>query len=185
MMRFVSDYTKSFLALLGQLVRHDENIKRGLTPLTEDDDKPGSLRVTKVAVSPLSYGPASDHVLINALMHAIANARLDSVDGDPHRVRVLTAFNKCMQESVQVIDRIAPRQDGKVDMVRYLMGVFWFDLGQLLYALHRGCSLTGALSGLRHLTFGTRDFWTEAALADRQGLTERNWHPVSEDEPAS
>ena len=185
MMRFVSDYTKSFLALLGQLVRHDENIKRGLTPLTDDDDKPGALRVTKVAVSPLSYGPASDHVLINALMHAIANARLDSIDGDPQRVRVLTAFNKSVQESVQVIDRIAPRQDGKVDMVRYLMGVFWFDLGQLLYALHRGCSLTSALSGLRHLTFGTRDFWTEAALADRGGLTERNWHPVSEDEPAS
>ena len=185
MMAFVKDYTKSFLKLLRQFVRHDGNIKRGLTPLTEDDDQPGALRVTKVAVSPLSYGPASDHVLTNALMHAIANARLESVDGDPHRVRVLEAFNKYVQQSVQLIDRIAPRQDGKVDMVRYLMGVFWFDLGQLLYALDRGCSLTGALSGLRHLTFGTRDFWTEAALADREGLTERNWHPVSEDEPAS
>ena len=184
-MTLVADYTKSFLALLGQLVRHDRNIKHGLTPLTEDDDGPGAPRVSKVAVSPLSYGPASDHVLINALMHAIANARLDPVDGDPHRVRVLEAFNRSVRQSVQLIDQIAPRQDGKVDMVRYLMGVFWLDLGQLLYALHRGRSLTGALSALRHLTFGTRDFWTEAALADRQGLTERNWHPVSEDEPAS
>ena len=181
----VADYTKSFLALLGQLVRHDRNIKHGLTPLTEDDDDPSALRVTKVAVSPLSYGPASDHVLINALMHAIANARLDAVDRDPHRVQILEAFNKSVRQSVQLIDRIAPRQDGKVDMIRYLMGVFWLDLGQLLYALHRGRSLTDALSALRHLTFSTRDFWTEAALADRRGHTEKNWHPVSEDEPAS
>ena len=184
-MAFVDDYTKSFLSLLGQLVRHDRNIKRGLTPLTEGDDGLGALRVAKVAVSPLSYGPASDPVLTNALMHAIADARLDSVDGDPHRVRILEGFNKSVERSIRTIDRIAPRQDGNVDMVRYLMGVSWLDLGQLLYALHRGRSLSDALSALRHLTFGTRDFWTEAALADRQGLTERNWRPVSESESAS
>ena len=183
MMAFVDDYTKSFLALLGQLVRHDRNIKRGLTPLTEDDDDPGALCVAKVAVSPLSYGPASDHVLTNALMHAIAGARLDSVDGDPDRVRILEAFNKSVRQSVDIIARIAPRQDGKVEMRRYLMQVFWFDLGQLLYALHRGRSLTHAVSAMRPLTFGTRDFWTEAALADRRGLTTRSWHPVSEAAP--
>ena len=184
-MAFVDDYTKSFLSLLGQLVRHDQNVKRGLTPLTEGDDDPGALRVAKVAVSPLSYGPASDHVLTNALMHAIADARLDSVDGDPHRVRILETFNKSVERSIGTIDRIAPRQDGKVDMVGYLMRVSWLDLGQLLYALHRGRSLTGSLSALRHLTFGTRDFWTEAALADRQGLTESNWHPNSEADSVS
>ena len=107
------------------------------------------------------------------------------MDGDPHSVRILEAFNKSVERSIGTINRIAPRQDGKVDMVRYLMGVSWFDLGQLLYALHRGSSLTGSLSALRHLTFGTRDYWTEAALADRQGLTEKNWHPDSEGESAS
>ena len=118
-------------------------------------------------------------------MHAIADARLDSVDGDPHRVRILETFNKSVERSIGTIDRIAPRQDGKVDMVGYLMRVSWLDLGQLLYALHRGRSLTGSLSALRHLTFGTRDFWTEAALADRQGLTESNWHPNSEADSVS
>ena len=185
MMAFVDDYTKSFLALLHQLVRHDGNIKRGLTPLTEGDDDPRGLRVAKVAVSPLSYGPASDHVLTNALMHAIAKARFDPVNGDPRHVQILEAFNKSVQRSIEIIDQIAPRQDDKVDMVRYLMGVSWLDLGQLLYALNRGHSLTGSLSALRHLTFGTRDFWTEAALADRQGLTTGNWHPVSERESTS
>ena len=185
LMAFVEDYTKSFLSLLGQLVRHDRNIKRGLTPLTEGDDDLCELGVVKVAVSPLSYGPASDQVLTNALMHAIANARLDSVNGDPHRVQILDAFNKSVERAISTIDRIAPRQDGRVDMVGYLMGVSWLDLGQLLYALHRGRSLADALSPLRHLTFGTRDFWTEAALADRQGLTERNWRPISSGEFAS
>ena len=179
----VDDYTKSFLALLGQLVRHDRNIKRGLTPLTDGDSD--ALPVAKVAVSPLSYGPASDHVLVNALMHSIAEARLEPVDGDPHHVRILEAFNKSVRRSIEIIDRIAPRQNGEVNMVGYLMRVSWLDLGQLLYALQRGRSLTGALSALRHLTFGTRDFWTEAALADHQGLTDRNWRPVSEGESAS
>ena len=179
----IDDYTKSFLALLGQLVRHDLNIKAGATPLTQDDD-PNALRILKVAVSPLSYGPMSDHVLANALMHSIAQARLDSVDGDPRHARVLDAFNQSVQRAMDIIDQVAPRKDGKVDMGRYLMQVSWFDLGQLLYALNRGRALTKAISALRHLTYSTRDFWTEAARADRQGLSDRNWHPSSEGEAA-
>ena len=77
---FIDDYSNSFLALLRQLVRHDWNIRRGLTPLTDADEDFGAIRVRKIAVSPLSFGPASDHVLTNALMHSIANARLVSVD---------------------------------------------------------------------------------------------------------
>ena len=183
-MAFIDDYTKSFLTQLGQLVRHDQNIKGGLTPLTQDNDDPKALRITKIAVSPLSYGPTSDHVLTNALMHSIAQARLDPVNGNPRHARILKAFNESVCRSIKIIDQIAPRQDGMVDMVRYLMGVAWFDLGQLLYALNRGRSLTDAVSALKHLTFSTRDFWTEAALADRQELTERHWHPISEDRAA-
>ena len=178
-MAFIDDYTKSFLTQLGQLVRHDRNIKRGLTALAQGDDDLDALRITKIAVSPLSYGPASDQVLSNALMHSIAAARFDSVTGDPQHVQILKAFDKSVRRAMEIIDEIAPQRDGKVDMVRYLMWVSWYDLGQLLYALQRGRSLMDAMSGLRHLTFGTRDFWTEAAFADRQGLTRENWHPIS------
>lgn len=181
MMAFIDDYTKSFLAMLGQLVRHDRNIKQGLTPLTGPNDDVTALRITKIAVSPLSYGPASDHVLTNALIHSIADARLDSVQGVPEHVRILERFNKSIERTQKIIDQIAPRTDGKVDMVRYLMDVSWFDLGQLLYALHRGRSLIDAVSALRHLTFSTRDFWTEAAFADRRALSKRNWHPLPAD----
>ena len=76
------------------------------------------------------------------------------------------------------IDRVALREDGQVDMVAYMMQVSWFDLGQLLYSLHRGHSVSDGVSALSHITFSTRDFWTEAAFADRNGLTTRNWRPV-------
>jgi hypothetical protein len=176
---FIQDYTKSFLALLRQLVRHDQNIKRGLTPLTQDNDDSNTLQITKIAVSPLSYGPVSDHFLTNSLMHSIAQIRLNSVDGNPWHNKILKEFNKSVQASIRIIDQIAPRHHDKVDMAQYLMQVSWLDFGQLLYALHRGRSLTDALSALRHVTYSTQDFWTEAAHADRQGLTKSKWHPIS------
>ena len=183
LMAFIDDYTKSFLALLGQLVRHDRNIKRGLTPLSEPGEDATALRITKIAVSPLSYGPASDHVLTNALMHSIADARLHAAEADPEHVRILKKFNDSIRDSIEIVDEIATKQDGKVDMVRYFMGVFWFDLGQLLYALHRGHSVIDAVSAFRHLTFSTRDFWTEAAFADRTTLSEPKWGPIRAGDP--
>ena len=179
MMAFIDDYTKSFLALLRQLVRHDWNIKRGLTPLTVADDVAAALRVTKIAVSPLSYGPASDHFLTNALMHSIAQARLTAIDGALEHVKILNAFNKMIEQFMRDVVHVAARDGKQIDLVRYMMQVFWFDLGQLLYALQRGRSVIDGLSVLRHLSYGTRDFWTEAAIADRQGLSKRYWHPPS------
>ena len=79
-----------------------------------------------------------------------------------------------------LLSGLAAHEDGEtIDLFRYLIDLFWLDLGQLLYALHRGRSVVDGLSALRNLTFATRDFWTEAAFADRQGLTKRNWHPMS------
>ena len=160
-------------------MRHDRNIKCGLTPLIWPDDDPTALRIAKIAVSPLSYGPASDHVRTNALMHSMAQARLVAADGAPKHAKIIKAFNTKLERCIKEIDQIAPREDGKIDMVRYLMGVSWFDLGQLLYALHRGRSVIDAVSVLRHITFSTRDFWTEAAIADRRSFSDNKWHPLS------
>ena len=184
MMKFLDDYTNSFLALLRQLVRHDRNIKRGLRPLTGPDDDPAHLRITKIAVSPLSFGPASDHLLSNALMNAIAQAQLVSVDGDPDRTEILKRFNTVIAACMNDIDEIAPRSDDLVDLGRYMMRVTWFDLGQLLYCLDRGRSVFDGVSALMHLTFSTRDFWTEVAFAERNGLSKRNWHPLLPEAPA-
>ena len=80
MMAFMGDFTKSFMALLRQLVRHGHNVERSFTPMPADGENPGEFRVTKVAVSPLSYGPVSDHVLSNALLRSIAAARFGAAE---------------------------------------------------------------------------------------------------------
>ena len=182
MIAFLSDYAHSFLALVRQLVRHDRNIKRGLTPLTRSREELRTLRITKVAVSRLGYGPASDHVQVGALFRSIVHARLQSATGNAEHDDVLQTFNKKLDQITGDIAHISAQEDGEaIDLFRYLIDLFWLDLGQLLYALHRGRSVVDGLSALRNLTFGTQDFWTEAAFADRQGLTKKHWRPVSGD----
>ena len=181
MVAFINDYSKSFLALLRQLARHDRNIRSGLTPLTTANDDTSTLRVRKVAVSALSFGSVSDHVLTNALIRSIAQAQLISVDGTPGHNQILGAFNNVVKQSMRDIDQIVRSSNDQVDRITYMMDVLWLDLGQLLYALHRGHSAIHGVSPLNHLTFCTRDFWTEAAFADRMGLTERNWRTFDRD----
>ena len=151
MMTFLSVYTNSFLALLQQLVRHDHNIKLGLTPMTDPGEDLAALRITKITVSPLSFGPASDHLLSNALMNAIANAELVSAKSTPERNEVLNEFNRAIRACMEDIDQIAPRSDGQIDLGHYMMRVSWFDLGQLLYCLSRRRSVVDAVSALMHL----------------------------------
>ena len=180
MMAFIEDFTKSFMALLLQLVRHDRNIKRGLTPLAGDGEDLATLRITKVAVSPLSYGPVSDHLLSNALFRSIAQARLHSTNENATRDKILNRFNEALDRIMDDIVDVLPLKEGQMDLFAYMLHVFWLDLGQLLYVLQRGRSMPGSFSALRHVTFSTQDFWTEAALADRGPLTEKHWHPPSD-----
>ena len=181
-MAFLLDYTNSFVALLRQLIRHERNIKGGLTPLARSEDAIDAVRITKVAVSPLCFGPSSDHVLAGSLFRAIVRARLHSATGNGVHVKTLDAFNKKLDQITRDLERLAHEEGAQLDLFRYSIDLFWLDLGQLLYALRRGRSLLDALSALRHITYGTQDFWTEAAFADRGGLTMRHWHPRSRDE---
>jgi hypothetical protein len=61
----------------------------------------------------------------------------------------------------------------------YFIDVFWLDLGQALYVLDRANTVVDAFKPLQFVTFTTRDFWTELAFADAQGLTKARWRPVS------
>ena len=179
MMAFLFDYANGFVFPLRQLVRHERNIKRGLTPLTGPEDDIDTSRITKVAVSPLCYGPSSDHVRAGSLFRAIVQARLRSVSGDSRHLTILDAFNKELDRITHYLEDIASTEDGQFHLIRYSINLFWLDLGQLLYALHRGRSVVHALSALRSITYGTLDYWNEAAFADREGLTKHNWHPIS------
>lgn len=177
-MAFIDDLTKSFVVLLRQLVRHESHLRSGLTALAGSEDDLDGLRVSKVAVSPLSYGPASDHVLSSSLFRAVVGARFHAADGNPEHDEILEGFIKAIEQTVGDMVQIAENQ--QADLFQYMIDVHWLDLGQLIYVLQRGRSVPHSLAALRHLTFSTRDFWTEAAWADRQSLTESHWYPAGE-----
>ena len=174
---FLDDYTKSYLSLLKQLFRHDRHLKNNLTPLTEAGEDVDAISVMKVAVSPLSYGPVSDKFMANILLTSIAQARLVHASPDPKLARILNEFNKTMDEIMpDLMEAEAPR-NAEVDLFGYMLDVVWLDLGQLLYVLDRGLSVEKGLSAFKHLTFATRDFWTEVAFADQRQITAGEWHP--------
>jgi hypothetical protein len=178
--KFLVDYADSYLELVKQLARHEKHARKELTPLTRRGEDTSALRFTKVAISPLSYGPAADKALSGQLILSMANFNL-RVDGGEETVFAAVAkYNSAKQAAVGHIAEVAPKNNnGLVDLSAYLIHVFWLDLGQLLYSLNRAETVAKALSPLRHLTFATRDFWTELAAADARGLLNDTWMPVT------
>ena len=171
MIAFLKDYTDSYLRLLKQLVQHDRSLTEGLTPLTTDGEDTSELRVTKVAVSPLSFGPSSDSSLASVMLCAVANARFESLTDNPDDTAVVAELNTAIEEIMQLI----PEAD-RVNLFGYMMGVIWLDIGQLLYVIKRCRSLDELLSPIRNVTTGSQDFWTEVANADRSGFSKGRWY---------
>ncbi len=180
MMAYIEDYMKSFLSLVKQLIRHDRNLKKGLTPITEAGENLDAIRVTKVAVSPLCYGPASDKLLAGSLLRSILSAQFEPVNPDSKNSKILKKLNRTVHEIKSDLQQFAPRKNDEIDLYSYLHDIFWLDLGQLLYILNRGLSIGQGFAALRSITFSTRDFWTEVAFLDRQRFTVGKWRPPFE-----
>lgn len=179
MMAFYADYTDSYLAIVLQLVRHEDYLRQGLTPLTTPGEVCHDFRPLKVAVSPLSYGPVSDKMLASGLLRSFANIVLQPVSSDPVAKKVTDNFNKVVRQVYDVIQKLAPKnKDGTINLFAYFLDVFWLDLGQVLYVLDRANNIVDAFTPLQFVTFTTRDFWTEVAFANSQGLTKNHWHPL-------
>jgi hypothetical protein len=164
--------------MLAQLVRHEVHLKQGRTPLTTAGEAVDELRPVKIAVSPLSYGPVSDKMLSNSLIRSLVQARLTLVTPDGANREIIVKFNKRVNRILADMTLIAPKRDGHADLFPYLIDVFWLDLGQLLYILDRANTVWDAFRPLKHITFSSRDFWTELAHADRSGLTVGKWRQV-------
>lgn len=175
---FLTDYSDSYLTLLKQLARHELHLRQGLTPLNDVGDERVQLRPIKVAVSPLSYGPVSDKFLGSGLFIAMVNARLRSDGTHPAVEHALKKYNTAIENVLKLLVDVAPKKGENLDLFDYFIDVFWLDLGQLVYALSRSSTVSGALTALRHFTFVTRDYWTEVAIADRQGLLKSKWKSI-------
>ena len=178
-MTFYADYADSYLAIVQQLVRHEDYLRQGLTPLTTAGEISHNFRRLKVAVSPLSYGPVSDKMLASGLLRSFANVELHPVSNDPEAKKIMKTFNNSVRRIWGVVPKLAPkRNDGAADLFAYFLDVFWLDLGQALYVLDRANSVIEAFRPLQFMTFTTRDFWTEVGLADSGGLTKNSWRPL-------
>lgn len=179
MFKFFEDYSDSFLRMLSQLVRHEHHLRQGHTPLTIAYEATGDLRPIKVAVSPLSYGPVSDKMLSNNLIRSLINTRLMLVTPHKGNQRIIDEFNRRAESVIGDMVLLAPRRDGLAHLFPFLIDVFWLDLGQLLYILDRANTVWDAFTPLKHITFSSRDFWTELAHADRSGLTAGKWRQIT------
>lgn len=176
--RFLSDYSDSYLAMLQQLARHEAHLRAGVTPLSMEGEQLDNARPVKVAISPLSFGPVSDKTLASSLVRAYARNYAIPLTADPASAEIVDGFNKAVKDALTQITRVAPKRDGVADLFAYVTDVFWVDLGQFLYVMDRALSAWDAFYPLRHITFSTRDFWTEVAFADRSGLTAERWRPA-------
>lgn len=179
MFAFFDDYTKSFLSMLSQLVRHEIHVREGRTPLNIDGEAADELRPPKIAISPLSYGPVCDKMLSGSLIRSMVGAELFSIDQDENHREIVKEFNSSTRALVEDIVSVAPKRDELVNLFPYFKDVFWLDLGQLLYILDRANTVWDAFTPLRNITFSSRDFWTELAHADRGKLTDKIWRQVT------
>lgn len=180
MMAFYSDYADSYLAIVHQLVRHEDNLRQGLTPLTTAGDVCHDFGPLKVAVSPLSYGPVSDKILASGLLRSFANIELHPASSDLAAQKMTDKFNAAVRDIFNLVPKLAPKnKDGLINLFSYFIDVFWLDLGQALYVLDRADTVVDAFTPLQFVTFTTRDFWTELAYADMQGVTKARWRPLS------
>jgi hypothetical protein len=177
--KFLTDYANSYLSILKQLVRHERYFRAGvdMSPLTIASDK--SCLVTKIAVSPLSYGPVGDRILANGIVSSLSRATLTPIVPNPENEKALAKLSSKAKEILTNINKFCDRKNGSIDLHSYMIDVFWLDIGELIYMLGRADSVTNALAPLKHITFSSRDIWTEIANADRLKLTEKYWRPLA------
>ncbi len=175
---FLTDYADSYLSLLKQLVRDERHFRAGvdMSPLTVNSPK--NFRVTKVAVSPLSYGPVGDRMLANGIVGSLSQTKLLPVNPNPDNEKKLTELSDIAREILFHINEFTEQKDNSIDLHSYMIDVFWLDIGELIYMLGRANSVTDALAPLRHITFSSRDIWTEIANAERMKITEKYWNPL-------
>lgn len=174
---FLTDYAGSYLSILKQLVRHEAHFRAGVAMSPISVASPKNSGVTKIAISPLSFGPIGDRILANGIVSSLSRAKLAPIVPDKQSEKTLASLSEMSRKILLQIDKFAVRKNDAIDLHAYMINVFWLDIGELIYILSRADSVTNALAPLKHVTFSSRDIWTEIANAERSKLTEKYWNP--------
>jgi hypothetical protein len=176
---FADDLAKSFLPILKQLARNESHLRAKVTGLESIESLSESAKVMKLAVSPLSYGPIADKLLVTQWMSALVNKKISSQIANNNQQKKLQHFNTSTIDALKHVVQLLPKENGKpVELTAYMIHLFWLDLGQLLYLVDRSTSIGNALEPLTYVTFGSRDMWSEIANVDRSGLSAGKWQPI-------
>lgn len=173
--KFIEDIAGSFMSLIEQLARHEANIRNVDTPINKTSDSGTSLVVEKIAVSPLSFGPVSDKGFLSALVRALTSGQLASLNENSDEIETIDEFNSKTLKAIKSIQCAIDASDERSDFHTFFLFSQWLDLSQVLYCIDQAHRPIDAFRPLRHLTFQSRDFWTEIAFASKQGLTEKHW----------
>lgn len=161
---FFADYARSYLPMIEQLARHERHVMAGRTPLVASGEALDELRVEKIAVSPVSYGPITDRTLATPLHATLFGTHLEAAEDVELTKANVATFNKAIQKTQREIGLTGPIDaEGRLDVFDFFLFTHWVDLGQLIYALHRAERVDDALRPVRHATTGSRDFWSELA----------------------
>lgn len=164
--QFYADYARSFLPMVCQLARHDHRLRSGST-LIATREEASALNVERIAVSPVSFGPIGDGLTTTALISALPGVRIHPLrDDDRTAQKSIDAFNEAVSRLMKELAQAIPKdKNGQHDLFEFFLVTHWVDLGQLLVALYHADRVDNAFRPIRHLTTGSRDFWTKFAFA--------------------
>lgn len=174
--KFLDDISGSFMSSIEQLARHEIHLRNGKTPLNRNEDVDETLIIDKISVSPLSFGPVSDKLFLAALTKALTRAELSVRSDEATANKIVKNFNETTKKAIGSISAAIEAGANDADFDKFFLFFQWLDIGQVLYCLERSRQVIDAFKPIRHMTFQSRDFWTEISYAERQGLTAKYWN---------
>lgn len=165
MAQYLLDYDTSYLAMLKQLVRHETYLRGGNAELPSI--AAGS-RITKVAVSPLTYGPLSDVHLSQSILLALFRVTLSISVPNDRDAKILANLAKDVNSIGRSLESFVGHGSGQYRDVRVaLMDYQWLDMAQLDAVVRLKAGVSAAFKILRQVSFASHDFWHEVAFRRR------------------
>lgn len=176
MAQYLLDYDTSYLAMLKQLVRHETHLRGGSAELPSIT---AGSRITKVAVSPLTYGPLSDVRLSQSILLGLFRVTLGTAVPNDRDAKILANLAKDVHSIGRSLEKSVGQGSGQYRDVRVaLMDYQWLDMAQLDAIVRLKSGVSAAFKILRQVSFASHDFWHEVACRCRIDRAIANSPPV-------
>ena len=170
-MKMYGDFADSYVYMLKQLSRSENHFNKKSSPLNKEFENSSPKNILKIAVSPLSYGPISDKVLLNGIIRSFYGVKINPTIPNEKSNKITNNLNKEISKLFDTIEEIIRNKNtDKSDIFSFLIDAFWLDFGQILFLISKAKTISSAFHPIKYCTFSTRDFWTEYHYASLSGL---------------